>query len=245
RGSVCSLSATRRRSPGQRSDSTFVEAKHPDSACASGAVLAYCSASMLRLYDYLPSGNGYKIRLLLTQLGIPFERVELDIVQGASRTATFLAKNRNGRIPVLELESGEFLAESNAILFFLAEGTPYLPAERLARAQVLQWMFFEQYSHEPNIATVRFWMHTEMTDERRAALPGKRTLGYAALGVMDQHLRDRRFFVADAYSIADIALYAYTHVADEGDFDLGGYPQVRRWLEDIRAQPRHIPITQG
>ena len=140
---------------------------------------------MLRLYDYLPSGNGYKVRLLLHQLGIPFERVELDILRGETRTPEFLAKNPNGRIPTLELEDGSHLAESNAILCYLADGTPFLPADRLERARVLQWMCFEQYSHEPNIATVRFWYHSELTDERRALLPAKRELGEAALGVMD------------------------------------------------------------
>jgi glutathione S-transferase len=200
---------------------------------------------MLRLYDYLPSGNGYKVRLLLTQLGRAFERIELDILKGETRTPAFLEKNPNGRIPLLELDNGEFLAESDAILFYLADGTAFLPSDRLDRARVLQWMFFEQYSHEPNIATVRFWMHSEMTDERRAMLDGKRKLGYAALDVMEQHLRARTFFVGERYSIADIALYAYTHVADEGGFDLSGVPIVRSWLERVREQPRHIPITQG
>ena len=153
---------------------------------------------MLRLYDYLPSGNGYKVRLLLHQLGIPFERVEMDILRGETRTPEFLAKNPNGRIPTLELEDGSHLAESNAILCYLADGTPFLPADRLERARVLQWMCFEQYSHEPNIATVRFWYHSELTDERRALLPAKRELGEAALRVMDGHLRTRRFFVGDA-----------------------------------------------
>jgi len=199
---------------------------------------------MLRLYDNLFSGNGYKVRLLLTQLGVAFERIELDILKGATRTPEFLRKNPNGRIPVLELEQGEFLAESNAILFYLADSTPFLPSDRFQRAQVLQWMFFEQYSHEPNIATVRFWMHSEITDERRALLPGKRKLGYAALDVMEGHLKTRAFFVANRYSIADIALYAYTHVADEGGFDLGRYPSIRAWLDRVRSQPRHIPITQ-
>ena len=199
---------------------------------------------MLRLYYYLPSGNGYKVRLLLTQLGRPFERIELDILKGETRTAAFLQKNPNGRIPLLELDSGEFLAESDAILFYLADGTEFLPSDRFDRARVLQWMFFEQYSHEPNIATVRFWMHSKMTEERRAMLDGKRQLGYAALDVMEQHLRGRMFFVAERYSIADIALYAYTHVADEGGFDLGGFPIVRSWLERVRAQPRQISITQ-
>lgn len=200
---------------------------------------------MLRLYDYLPSGNGYKVRLLLTQLGMPFERIEMDILKGETRTPEFLKKNLNGRIPVLETERGEYLAESNAILFYLAEGTPFLPADRFERARVLQWMCFEQYSHEPNIATVRFWMHSEMTDERRAQLEPKRKLGYAALGVMEGHLTGRSFFVGERYSIADIALYAYTHVAHEGGFDLARFAAIGAWLERVRAQPQHIPITQG
>ena len=201
---------------------------------------------MLRLYDYLPSGNGYKVRLLLTQLGIPFQRSELDILKGETRTPEFLQKNLNGRIPVLEIAPGQFLAESNAIMFYLAEGTSFLPPDRWERAQVLQWLFFEQYNHEPNIATSRFWlMHGELTEERRAALPQKRTLGYAALDVMETHLSGRSFFVGEHYSIADIALYAYTHVAHEGGFDLGRYPHIRAWLERVRTQPKHIPITQG
>jgi len=200
---------------------------------------------VLRLYDYLASGNGYKVRLLLHQLGIPFERVELDIVRGETRTPAFLVRNPNGRIPTLELEDGTHLAESNAILWYLAEGTPYLPGERLDRARVLQWMCFEQYSHEPNIATVRFWLHTELTDERRALLPAKRAQGEAALAVMDGHLRARSFFVGERYTIADIALYAYTHVADEGGFDLEPYPAVRRWLDRVRAQPEHVTISFG
>jgi glutathione S-transferase len=200
---------------------------------------------MYRLYDYLPSGNGYKVRLLLTQLGIRFELVEVDILKGLTRTTEFLAKNPNGRIPMLEIEPGVFLPESNAILFYLAEGTPLFPADRLERAQVLQWMCFEQYSHEPNIATSRFWLHSlGVTEERRAAFEQKRALGYAALGVMEQHLAQRAFFVGERYSIADIALYAYTHVADEGGFDLAPYPAIRAWLERVRGQPKHIPITQ-
>jgi glutathione S-transferase len=201
---------------------------------------------MLRLYDYLPSGNGYKVRLLLTQLGLPFARSELDILKGETRTPEFLQKNLNGRIPVLEIAPGQLLAESNAIMFYLAEGTAFLPPDRWERAQVLQWLFFEQYNHEPNIATSRFWlMHGELTEERRAALPQKRTLGYAALDVMEKHLSGCTFFVGERYSIADIALYAYTHVAHEGGFDLGRYPPIRAWLERVRTQPRHIPITQG
>jgi len=201
---------------------------------------------MLRLYDYLPSGNGYKVRLLLRQLGIQFERVEVDILRGATRTPDFLSKNSNGRIPLLEISSEERLAESNAILFYLAEGTAFLPKARWQRAKVLEWLFFEQYSHEPNIATSRFWIKfVGLNDERRAALEQKQRLGYAALAVMEQHLAERAFFVADTYTIADIALYAYTHVAHEGGFDLGLYPAVRLWLERIRSQPGHVPITAG
>jgi glutathione S-transferase len=201
---------------------------------------------MFRLYDYLESGNGYKVRLLMTQLGVPFERVELDILKGETRSAEFLAKNLNGRIPVLEVQPGQFLAESNAIMCYLAEGTALLPAERWERALILQWLFFEQYSHEPNIATVRFWItHNLLTDERRAQLPQKQTLGYAALDVMEKHLAGRAFFVGEGYSIADIALYAYTHVAHEGGFALTAYPRVRAWLERVRNQPNHILITQG
>ncbi len=198
---------------------------------------------MLRLFDYSDSGNGYKVRLLLHQLERPFELVEVDILKGESRTPAFLARNPNGRIPTLELDSGEFLPESNAILFYLAGGTPYLPDDRLGQARVLQWMFFEQYNHEPNIATSRFWLrHTEIDAARRTALEQKHTLGHAALGVMEQHLGAHTFFVAERYTIADIALFAYTHVADEGGFDLAGYPHVRRWLDRVRAQPRWIPM---
>jgi glutathione S-transferase len=199
----------------------------------------------MRLYDYLPSGNGYKVRLLLHQLAIPFELVEIDIVAGQSRTPEFLARNPNGKIPVLELDDGTCLSESNAICWYLAEGSRFLPADRLARARVLQWMCFEQYSHEPVIATSRFWLHyLPMTPERRAALAEKHAPGLAALGVMERHLTERRWFVGDGYTIADIALYAYTHVADEGGFDLAPFPAIRAWLDRVRAVPGHVPITQ-
>jgi len=198
---------------------------------------------MLKLYDYLPSGNGYKVRLLLAQLGVAHERVELDIDAGETRTEEFLAKNPNGRVPVLELESGEVLAESNAILFYLADGTPLLSDDRLERARTLQWMFFEQYSHEPYIAVSRYVrQHLELDAERRALLESKREPGYAALGVMEGHLSEHPFFVEQRYSIADIALYAYTHVADEGGFDLAGFPAIGRWLQRVRSQPRHVTI---
>lgn len=199
---------------------------------------------MLKLYDFLPSGNGYKIRLLLTQIDIPFERIELNILKGETRTPEFLTKNPNGRIPVLELESGEFLAESNAILFYLSEGTQFLPRNRFLRAQALQWLFFEQYSHEPNIATSRFWIsYLGKAEEYREALDQKRKLGYAALTIMEKHLTSHTFFVGN-YSIADISLYAYTHVAHEGGFDLTNFPAINAWIERVKAQPRYIPITQ-
>ena len=201
------------------------------------------------LHDYLPSGNGYKVRLLLTQLGIPFEGIEYDTTLGETRTPDFLGRiNPNGRVPVLETDEGNFLPESGAILFYLAEGTPFLPEGRLERARVLQWMFFEQYSHEPNIAVARAWLHVfglEMTEERRLALGTKRKLGNDALSVMETHLKDKDCFVGGSYSVADIALYAYTHVAHEGGFDLAGFPAVRAWIERVAAQPGYIPITQG
>ena len=200
---------------------------------------------MLKLYDYLASGNAYKVRLLLHQLGIPFERIEMDIMQGETRTPAFLARNPNGRIPVLELEDGTCLAESNAILWYLSEWTRFLPEDRLARAQVLQWMFFEQYSHEPYVAVLRFWTHAGWLEEKKLLVPEKRERGVAALQVMETHLRGHDFFVAGSYTIADIALYAYTHVADEGGFDLAGLPAVRAWLGRVRGQPGHVPITQG
>jgi glutathione S-transferase len=206
---------------------------------------------MLRLHDNFSSGNAYKVRLLLKQLGLAFERIEYDIDRGATRTSEFLStKNSNGRIPVLELEDGRCLAESNAILWYLGEGTPFVPDakndhDRWLRAEILQWMFFEQYSHEPNIATLRHWIthHLEMTPERLAAAPGKRKQGVAALEVMERHLGERRFFVGERYTIADIALYAYTHVADEGGFDLTPFGAVRAWLERVAAQPGHVAIT--
>jgi glutathione S-transferase len=202
---------------------------------------------VIRLHDNLSSGNGYKARLLLAQLGLPFERVEYDIDRAETRTPEFLRMNPNGRVPVLELEDGRFLPESNAILFYLAEGTPFLPEDRFGRAQALSWMLFEQYSHEPNIATPRFWIthNVEMTEERRLALETKRKLGRDALGVMEKHLTSTDFFVADRYTIADVALYAYTHVAGEGGFDLGRFPAVRAWLGRVAAQPDHVPITRG
>jgi glutathione S-transferase len=201
---------------------------------------------MIRLYDYLPSGNGYKVRLLLTQLAIQFERVELNITKGETRTPEFLRKFPNGRIPAVELDDGKLLFESNAIISYFAEGTSLMPADRFQRAQVLQWLFFEQYSHEPYIASVRYLViHPDVSDPRRTILDTMmRPRGYDALGVMEEHLKPRAWFLGERYSVADIALYAYTHVANEGGFDLAGYPAIRAWLERVKSQPRHIPITQ-
>jgi len=200
---------------------------------------------MLRLYDFYDSGNGYKARLALAQLDIPYEYIEIDIEKGESRTREFLARNPNGRIPVLELENGAFVPESNAILCYLAEGTKLMPSDRYERAQVLQWLFFEQYNHEPNIATARYWLrHGHLTPSREPLFAQKRLAGYAALGVMEGHLASRTFFVGERYSIADIALYAYTHVGDQGGFELKRYPAVCAWLDRVRAQPGHVPLLK-
>jgi glutathione S-transferase len=201
---------------------------------------------MIRLYDYLPSGNGYKVRLLLTQLAIPFERIELDIIKGETRTPKFLAKFPNGRIPAVELDDGKLLFESNAIITYFADGTAFLSADRFERAQTLQWLFFEQYSHEPYIASVRYLViHPDVQDDRRQVLDQMRRRGYDALNVMESHLKSREWFVGTHYSIADIALYAYTHVAGEGGFDLSRYTAIRSWLERVKSQPHHIPITKS
>ena len=199
---------------------------------------------MPRLYDYLDSGNGYKIRLLFALLQRPYSWTELDIMKGETRTPQFLAKNANGRIPTLELDDGTFLAESDAILWYLAEGTPFIPADRVGRARVLQWMFFEQYSHEPYVATPRFIVrHFPADSPRRAELPDRLKRGRDALQVMEDHLKSHTYFVNETYSIADIALYAYTHVAPEAGLDLSAYPGVLAWIGRVAAQPRHIPIT--
>jgi glutathione S-transferase len=200
---------------------------------------------ILRLYDFLPSGNGYKIRLLLTQMGMPFERVEVNITKGESRTPEFLSKNPNGRIPVLEVEPGKYLAESNAIMVYLSEGTEFLPYDRFLRAQVLQWLFFEQYSHEPYIATSRFWISIlGKAQEYHEAIEQKREPGYAALRTMEKHLSNRTFLVGERYTIADISLFAYTHVADEGGFDLTQFPAIQAWIERVKAESRYISITE-
>ncbi len=196
----------------------------------------------LLLYDSPVSGNCYKVRLLLTLLGVPFERRELDVVDRSNRREVLGDLNPALRVPTLVLGDGRPLAESNAILWFFAEGTPYLPEDRFERAQVLQWLCFEQYSHEPHIAVARFWAHAGI-EAPVADLEAKRTAGYAALDAMERHLAGRAFLVAERFTIADIALYAYTHVAEEGGFGLGGHPAIGAWLRRVADRPGHVPIT--
>ena len=197
----------------------------------------------MKLYNVAYSGNSYKARLLLSHLGTPCDIIEIDILKGESRTAQFLKINPNGRTPVLD-DDGFTLAESNAILAYLAKGTKYLPEDRQKFALIFQWMFFEQYSHEPFIATSRFWLqHKPDSPEKAAALAARRDGGWAALKIMEEHLAKNNFFVGD-YSIADIALFAYTHVAHEGGFPLDNFPKIRAWIERIEAQPGFVPMLQ-
>lgn len=199
---------------------------------------------MYRLYGMSGSGNCYKPKLLLTQLQTPFAWVEKDTRKGETRTPDYLAMNANGKVPLLEITPGQYLAESNAMLCYLAEETSYFPQDRWQRAQVMQWLFFEQYSHEPYIAVARFIMKYLPSDhERRLELPRLRERGYQALTVMEQHLNRYTFFVGEHYTIADIALYAYTHVADEGGFDLTRYVAVRGWLDKVRSQSGYVAMT--
>jgi glutathione S-transferase len=196
----------------------------------------------MKLYNVAYSGNSYKVRLLLAQLEIPCEIIEVDILQGESRTTEFLKINPNGRTPVLD-DDGFILAESNAILAYLAKGTKYLPEDRKKFGQVFQWMFFEQYSHEPFIATSRFWLqHKPESREKTALLASKRDGGWAALRIMEDHLAKNDFFVGD-YSIADIALFAYTHVAGEGGFALDDFPKIRGWIARVKSLPKYLPMS--
>jgi glutathione S-transferase len=196
------------------------------------------------LHEYSQSGNCYKIRLTAALLGLALERREYDIQKGETWTPDFLANvNPNGRIPVLQI-GDRFIPESNAACFYLADGTVLVPEDRFDRADMLRWMFFEQYNHEPNVATLRFWLgfigEARLSELQRTLLPGKREAGEAALRLMDEHLAGRDFFVGDRLSLADIALYAYTHVASDGGFDLSAYPAVSRWLALVGAQSRYL-----
>ncbi|HEX3295014.1 MAG TPA: glutathione S-transferase family protein [Solirubrobacterales bacterium] len=195
------------------------------------------------LYNSQVSGNCYKVRLLLAHLGVEYERREVDVVDRSNRLELLGDLNPALRVPTLLLDDGRPLAESNAILFHLAEGTPYLPEDRYERGQVLQWLFFEQYSHEPNIAVVRFWVAYSDAPPADAEVEARRRAGYTALDAMERHLSGRTFLVGERFTIADISLYAYTHVAAEGGFDLAGYPAIRAWLDRVAGQAGHAPIT--
>jgi len=199
------------------------------------------------LHDFLPSGNGYKIRLTCAQLGLNYELKEYDITQGETHTEAFLALNPNGKIPCLELDDGHCLSESNAILLYLAEThhSELLPSDPLQKAEVYKWLFWEQYNHEPNIASVRFWLtHNAMTELKEQMLPERIQQGQAALKLMDDQLSKQDFLVGDNLTLADICLFAYSHVAEEGGaYQLSDYPHVQRWIKVIQAQSWYIPIT--
>jgi len=201
-------------------------------------------SSRYRVYGDMLSGNCYKIKLLMQFLNIPHDWVHVDILAGETRTATFLAKNANGKIPVLEIEGTHYLCESNAILNFLAEGTAFMPSDPFARAQVLQWQFFEQYSHEPYIAVARYInKYLGLPENRKEEYFAKHKGGYRALDVIEQHLAKQLFLVGETTSIADISLYAYTHVAHEGGFSLEAYPNIQRWLKSIEQVPNYCSMA--
>jgi len=199
---------------------------------------------MYTLYSMRRSGNCFKVRLALNQLDIPHTLVEVDILKGETHTPEFLAKNPNGQVPLLEVEPGRFIAESNAILWYIAGHTPLVPNDRVNRADMLQWMFFEQHSLEPNLGSAYFWLALVKggRELQRHSLEDWMEEGYRALGVMEKHLAKHEFFAAGRYTIADIALYGYTHLAHQCDFDLTAFPAVRDWLKRVASQPGHIAM---
>ena len=201
------------------------------------------SGDRLQIYGDSRSGNCYKLKLLCAEMGMHYDWHEVDILAGETRTAEFLAINPNGKIPVITLPDGRHLAESNAILCFLADGSDFFRGDAFDRAGILQWLFFEQYSHEPFIATSRFIVqYLGSPPERADELRQKKEGGYRALGVMEHRLDEHEFIAGPRFSIADIALFAYTHVADEGGFSLADYPAVRRWIERIGKRPNFVPM---
>jgi glutathione S-transferase len=198
---------------------------------------------MYKIHGDFNSGNCYKVKLLAEQLGLSYEWVSVDTLKKETQSKEYLRKNPNGKIPLLEMENGQYLPESNAILHFLAAGSSFLPSDRFQHAQVLQWLFFEQYSHEPYIATARYIVrYLGNPPEMAAALQSKMAPGYKALRVMETHLKGRSFFVGDCYTIADIGLFAYTHVAEEGSFTLEDFPAIRAWMQRVQEQPNFVPI---
>lgn len=218
-----------------------------DTAFTNPAMLArdVREEPMLRLHQMQVSGNCYKVRLAAHQLDVPLKLIDYPLLAGKTRQPEFLSKNPNGRVPLLELEDGRVLAESDAILFYLAEDSDLLPSDRWGRAQALQWMFFEQYSHEPYIAVARYWLAfapKEELEKKRHLVPEWHAKGDAALDVMETHLARHAWFAGERYSVADIALYGYTHVAADGGFDLARYPAVSAWLARVAAQPGHIAL---
>jgi glutathione S-transferase len=199
----------------------------------------------LKIYGDSRSGNCYKIQLLCAEMGVDYDWEEVDIIAGDTRSPQFLAMNANGKIPLLALPDGRYLPESSAILFYLADGSEFFAGDAYARAVILQWMFFEQYSHEPNIATSRFIIkYLGNPADRQTSLEEKNVGGYKALEIMEQQLRRHAFIAGDKYTIADIALFAYTHVADEGGFSLEDYPAIREWITTIKGRPNYVPMAQ-
>ncbi len=198
---------------------------------------------MLRLHDYLPSQNAYKVRMLLGHLGLAYETVPVEIFRGESRTPAFLKMNPAGAVPVLETGPGRFVAESNAILCYLAEGSIYLPADRFERAKVMQWLFFEQDYVQPSIATIRHWAMTGKLERNAAQAPGRRAAGERVLELLDRHLAGGAFLADAGYSIADIAVFAYVHRAEEGGFDLSARPSLRAWIDRVAAESDPLPAV--
>ena len=199
----------------------------------------------LKVYGDSRSGNCYKIQLLCAEMGIEYDWEEVDILVGDTRTPKFLAMNANGKIPLLALPDGRYLPESNAILFYLADGSDFFAGDAYARAEILQWMFFEQYSHEPNIATSRFIIkYLGNPPDKKSSLEEKQAGGYKALEIMERQLLRHPFIAGEHYNIADIALFAYTHVADEGGISLEDYAAIRAWIERIAGRPNYVPMNR-
>ena len=201
---------------------------------------------MIKIYDSKLSGNAWKIRILLGNLGIPFERVTYALPEGKTYTAEYLQKNPLGKVPVVELDDGQTIFESDAILFYFADGTAMLPKERLARARVMQWMFFEQNEVMLNLSLPRFWIGIKKAKaENLEQIKTRQEAGYKSLAIMDAHLKTNKFFVGDQYTIADISLYPYAAVATEGEYDMQGFKNIQAWFERVRAQPGYVSLLES